>query len=105
MGVNIAESSAPAGGPPRGLFAALRVTREHCRAEGHCHTERSEASRCPPSEALRYAQGDNWGPLVGLFSRSGCGCGPSSDEPLFQGDPRRATFMVAPTDMDELLVV
>jgi len=33
-------------------FASLRVTR------GPCHAERSEASRCPVRETLRFAQGD-----------------------------------------------
>jgi len=33
---------------------ALRKLR--CR---HCHAERSEASRCPSRETLRFAQGDN----------------------------------------------
>src|SRR3989442_7451628 len=36
-------------------FATLRVTREPC------HAERSEASRGPGREALRYAQGDKGG--------------------------------------------
>ena len=33
-------------------FASLRVTR------APCHAERSEASRCPVRQTLRFAQGD-----------------------------------------------
>jgi len=38
-------------------FAALRVTTEHCHAEGN------EASRRPSRQTLRCAQGDKKGPL------------------------------------------
>ena len=30
----------------------------------HCHAERSEASRCPSRETLRFAQGDNTLPIL-----------------------------------------
>ncbi len=31
-----------------------------------CHAERSEASLCPSRETLRFAQGDNTGPMLGV---------------------------------------
>ncbi len=73
-----------------------------------------EASRRPPREALRFAQGDTKGPSRGIkrstnpgFRRGdldgrpgGWGYGPFSDDPASSRDPRRATIKVAPTDID-----
>src|SRR5579859_6619344 len=44
-------------------FAALRVTRDHCHAEHirYAQCKLREASRRPPCEALRCAQGDKGG--------------------------------------------